>query len=80
MAHEIHVIDSHTAVEPTRVVVSGGPPLGDGPLEERLERFRTEFDSFRTAIVTEPRGSNVLVGALLCEQHLKIPFPYLMNI
>jgi 4-hydroxyproline epimerase len=67
MAHEIHVIDSHTAGEPTRVVVDGGPPLGDGPLVERLRRFRSEFDAYRTAIVTEPRGSDVLVGALLCE-------------
>ena len=61
------VIDSHTAGEPTRVILSGGPLLGDGPLKERLHRFRTEFDSFRTATVTEPRGSDVLVGALLCE-------------
>ena len=67
MAHEIHVIDSHTAGEPTRVVIDGGPPLGEGPLKKRLERFRSDFDAFRTAIVTEPRGSSVLVGALLCE-------------
>ncbi len=67
MTHEIQVIDSHTAGEPTRVVTSGGPTLGDGPLDERLHRFRNEFDSFRTATVTEPRGSDVLVGALLCE-------------
>jgi 4-hydroxyproline epimerase len=64
---EIHVIDSHTAGEPTRVVVSGGPELGDGPLAERLERFKREHDRFRSAIVNEPRGSDVLVGALLCE-------------
>lgn len=67
MAHEIHVIDSHTAGEPTRVVLSGGPSLEHGSFRERLHQFQTEFDSFRTAIVTEPRGSSVLVGALLCE-------------
>jgi 4-hydroxyproline epimerase len=67
MTQEIQVIDSHTAGEPTRVILSGGPLLGDGPLKERLHRFRTELDSFRTATVTEPRGSDVLVGALLCE-------------
>lgn len=65
MTDEIRVIDSHTAGEPTRVVVSGGPDLGDGSLEERLKRFRNGFDLFRTASVTEPRGSDVLVGALL---------------
>jgi 4-hydroxyproline epimerase len=31
-----------------------------------LRRFRTQFDSYRTAVVCEPRGSDVLVGALLC--------------
>jgi 4-hydroxyproline epimerase len=66
MVREIRAIDSHTAGEPTRVVLAGGPELGDGPLDDRLQRFREEFDNFRTAIVTEPRGSEVLVGALLC--------------
>jgi 4-hydroxyproline epimerase len=63
----IHVIDSHTAGEPTRLVVDGGPDLGDGPLSARLQRLRTEYDWFRSAVVNEPRGSDVLVGALLCE-------------
>jgi len=64
-ARRIHVIDSHTAGEPTRVVVSGGPELGEGSMAQRAERFRTEFDAFRRAVVGEPRGSEVLVGALL---------------
>src|SRR5271154_1683781 len=63
----VHVIDSHTGGEPTRVVISGGPDLGSGPLEERLERFRARHDNFRSAIVNEPRGSDVMVGALLCD-------------
>ncbi|MEW6156696.1 MAG: proline racemase family protein [Verrucomicrobiota bacterium] len=63
---KIQIIDSHTGGEPTRVVVSGGPELGNGPLSTRLELFRTKFDAFRSAIVNEPRGSDVLVGALLC--------------
>jgi 4-hydroxyproline epimerase len=63
----IRVIDSHTGGEPTRLVVSGGPDLGTGPLGERLERFRKEYDDFRSAIVNEPRGSDVVVGALLCD-------------
>jgi 4-hydroxyproline epimerase len=61
----ISVVDSHTGGEPTRVVLSGGPDLGDGPLAARRERFRREFDAFRSAVVCEPRGSDVLVGALL---------------
>jgi 4-hydroxyproline epimerase len=59
------VIDSHTAGEPTRVVVAGGPDLGHGSLAERCRIFAAEYDSFRSAVVNEPRGSDVLVGALL---------------
>ena len=63
----ISVIDSHTAGEPTRVVVSGGPELGGGSVAERLKVFREQHDRFRSAIVNEPRGSEVIVGALLVE-------------
>ncbi|HSK62363.1 MAG TPA: proline racemase family protein [Pyrinomonadaceae bacterium] len=64
--NRVRVIDSHTAGEPTRVVIDGGPDLGSGPLAERLERFRSKHDDFRSAIINEPRGSDALVGALLC--------------
>ena len=63
----VRVIDSHTGGEPTRVVVSGGPDLGKSALSERLKRFRSQHDCFRSAVVNEPRGSDVMVGALLCE-------------
>ncbi|MGZ4789423.1 MAG: 4-hydroxyproline epimerase [Terriglobales bacterium] len=63
----VKVLDSHTGGEPTRLVVSGGPDLGRGALAERLEQFRQHHDSFRSAMVNEPRGSDVVVGALLCE-------------
>lgn len=65
----LSVIDSHTGGEPTRLVIDGGPDLGTGPISERLERFRKEYDHLRSATVCEPRGSDVLVGALLCEPH-----------
>jgi len=63
----VQVIDSHTGGEPTRVVTSGGPDLGRGELAKRLARMKAEHDDFRSAIVNEPRGSDVCVGALLCE-------------
>ena len=63
----ISIIDSHTGGEPTRLIVKGGPDLGSGPLSERLARFREHFDHIRSAVVCEPRGCDVLVGALLCE-------------
>lgn len=61
----VHVVDSHTGGEPTRVVISGGPDLGGGPVSQQIEVFRTRYDRFRSAVVNEPRGSDVLVGALL---------------
>ena len=49
------------------MVTAGGPDLGSGTMAERLRVFREKFDRFRSAIVNEPRGSDVMVGALLCE-------------
>jgi 4-hydroxyproline epimerase len=65
----VRAIDSHTEGEPTRVIVDGGPPLGRGPLVERLRRFAGEFDHFRRFAVNEPRGHDAIVGALICEPH-----------
>jgi 4-hydroxyproline epimerase len=62
----IRAIDSHTAGEPTRVVIDGGPELGGGSLARQREAFRMHHDAFRAAVVNEPRGSDVLVGALVC--------------
>ncbi|MEA3207423.1 MAG: 4-hydroxyproline epimerase [Chthoniobacter sp.] len=63
----VRVIDSHTGGEPTRVVISGAPDLGGGTVAEKLMIFRERHDRFRSAVVNEPRGSEVLVGALLVE-------------
>jgi 4-hydroxyproline epimerase len=63
----ITVIDSHTGGEPTRLVTAGFPDLGTGSMAERLQRLAEHHDQWRTACVLEPRGSDVLVGALLCE-------------
>ncbi len=66
LIRRVKVIDSHTGGEPTRLVIQGGPDLGTGALSERLEIFRRGHDDFRSAVVNEPRGSDVIVGALLC--------------
>ncbi|SEL16183.1 proline racemase [Pseudoxanthomonas sp. GM95] len=63
--HTIDVIDSHTAGEPTRVVIAGFPELGEGDLAQCRARFRRDFDHWRSAIACEPRGSDTMVGALL---------------
>ena len=64
---KLHVIDSHTAGEPTRVVVSGGPDLGGGSVADQRIRLGKEHDWLRTSCVSEPRGHDAMVGALLCE-------------
>jgi len=63
----IQVLDSHTGGEPTRLVLDGFPYLGKGSMAERRALLASEHDSWRAATVLEPRGSDVLVGALLCE-------------
>jgi 4-hydroxyproline epimerase len=65
-SRRIQVVDSHTGGEPTRVVIAGGPELGSGTMAARLSVLRTEHDAFRSAVVNEPRGSDILVGGLLC--------------
>lgn len=64
---QVHVIDSHTCGEPTRVVIAGGPELTGSSMAEKREMFRDRFDNIRSEIVNEPRGSDIIVGALLCE-------------
>lgn len=63
----IQVVDSHTGGEPTRLVVGGFPELGRGSMAERRALLAERHDQWRAATVLEPRGSDVVVGALLCE-------------
>jgi 4-hydroxyproline epimerase len=63
----IQIIDSHTGGEPTRLVIDGFPDLGNGSMAERLTVLAQQHDQWRAATVLEPRGNDVIVGALLCE-------------
>ncbi|OAN99112.1 proline racemase family protein [Parasphingorhabdus sp.] len=63
----MHVIDSHTGGQPTRVILEGGPELGQGPMSERKKIFAEQFDDFRTKSILEPKCTDAMVGALLCE-------------
>ena len=63
----MHVIDSHTGGEPTRVILDGGPDLGSGPLSERAHLLATKEKSFYHSVILEPRGQTAMVGALLVE-------------
>jgi 4-hydroxyproline epimerase len=62
----IQILDSHTGGEPTRLVVDGFPDLGNGSMAERRALLAAQHDQWRTATVLEPRGNDVIVGALLC--------------
>ena len=60
----VRIVDSHTGGEPTRIVIDGAPAL-TGSMSEQLRQFRELHDYFRSAVINEPRGSDVLVGGLL---------------
>ena len=63
----LRAIDSHTGGEPTRLIIEGFPDLGSGSMAERKALFAQQYDDWRSAVILEPRGNDVLVGALLCQ-------------
>lgn len=62
----ISILDSHTGGEPTRLVLEGFPDPGPGDMAQRRARLAAHHDDWRKAIILEPRGHDVIVGALLC--------------
>ncbi len=63
---QLHVIDSHTGGEPTRLVINGFPALTGATLAQQRDELRQQHDHWRRACLLEPRGNDVLVGALYC--------------
>ncbi|WP_323141152.1 4-hydroxyproline epimerase [Massilia phyllosphaerae] len=63
----LHVIDSHTGGEPTRLVMKGFPALAGATMAEQRDDLRKHHDKWRKACLLEPRGNDVIVGALYCE-------------
>ena len=64
----IRAVDSHTGGEPTRVVIDPGAIVERtlrGSMAEQRQQMQSQHDWLRSACVNEPRGSDVLVGALL---------------
>jgi len=58
-------IDSHTGGEPTRTVFGAELGLQGSNMAELRADFGSRLDHLRSAFVCEPRGSDILVGALL---------------
>lgn len=63
--YNFKIIDSHTGGEPTRMVYEGFPELIGDTIQDKLHHFKQNFDHLRQSIILEPRGNDVLVGALL---------------
>jgi len=61
----VSAIDSHTAGEPTRLVISGLPPLRGATISEKMLYARNELDGLRGLLMLEPRGRRDMYGALL---------------
>lgn len=57
-------IDSHACGNPVRVVAGGGPLLPHLPVAERRALFVRDHDWIRTALMFEPRGHDVMSGAI----------------
>lgn len=64
---QVQVIDSHTGGEPTRLVMQGFPALSGRSMADKRDELREQHDQWRRACLLEPRGNDVLVGALYCE-------------
>ena len=63
----IHVIESHTMGEPTRIVVGGLPNIKGNTMAEKKEYLEKNLDYLRTAIMLEPRGHNDMFGAIITQ-------------
>lgn len=61
----VEVVDSHTEGEPTRVIIGGWPQPRGRTMLERCDWMREHQDRYRLGVVTEPRGHDAVVGALL---------------
>ncbi|WP_345796114.1 4-hydroxyproline epimerase [Castellaniella sp. MT123] len=62
----ISILDSHTGGEPTRLVLDGFPDPGPDDMAQRRAYLAEHHDDWRKAVILEPRGHDVIVGALLC--------------
>lgn len=61
----IHTIDTHTGGNPTRTIISGAPELPGKTMTEKMDYMSRHYDHFRTAMMLEPRGHEVMSGCVL---------------
>src|ERR1043166_1450524 len=64
--HTFFCIDGHTCGNPVRVVAGGSVrALVGAPMFERRQNFVAQYDGIRTGLMFEPRGHDVMSGAIL---------------
>ncbi len=61
----VSTVDSHTAGEPTRLVVGGLPFLPGATMADKMAYARAELDGLRRLLLLEPRGRQDMYGAVL---------------
>lgn len=57
-------IDAHTAGNPVRVVVKGGPDLQGADMSGKRQHFLREYDWIRKGLMFEPRGHDMMSGSI----------------
>jgi len=66
--NSIFVVDSHTAGQPTRIVVGGLPKIQGGSVAQKRDYVRSKLDDYvRNFLCNEPRGHDGMYGAILTE-------------
>ncbi len=63
--HTFFCVDGHTCGNPVRLVAGGGPRLEGTNMVEKRAHFLREFDWIRTGLMFEPRGHDMMSGAIL---------------
>lgn len=63
--HTFSCIDGHTCGNPVRLVTGGAPMLRGANMLERRAHFLAEYDWIRTGLMYEPRGHDMMSGAIL---------------
>lgn len=61
----IATIDSHTAGEPLRIILSGFPPIKGETMLEKRKFAQTHLDEFRKVLMFEPRGHHGMYGCIV---------------
>jgi 4-hydroxyproline epimerase len=64
-SHTFFCVDGHTCGNPVRLVAGGAPPLVGATMVENRAHFLAEYDWIRTGLMFEPRGHDIMSGAIL---------------